>query len=95
MFNIPMLVNVNPDGGFGAVVVTVIVTEEVEVKVVVVPLVLTVDVFNVPRLQVAVELVKVQFPPEDEVELAPLICVFGPGFAGTVKIAPTTGSPVL
>ena len=83
---------VETKGGVGAVGVTVIVTEEVELKVVVEPLVLTVDVLSVPRLHAALEAEKVQLPAED---VAPVICVFTPGFAGTVKIAPTTGSLML
>jgi len=95
MLKVPLLLIVKAEGGFGAVAVTVIVTELVEVKVVLEPLVVVVDVFSVPRLHAALELVNVQLPADDELELAPLICQFDPATEGTVKTAPTTGSPVL
>jgi len=65
MFNTPLfpIVVVETSGGLGAVGVTVICTDEVLVNVVVEPLVLTPEVFSVPRLQV-------KLPFAAELELA-------------------------
>jgi hypothetical protein len=56
MVRTPLLpiVAVDTNGGVGAVGVTVTATDAAEVKVVVDPLVLTLEVFRVPRLQVIV-----------------------------------------